>query len=544
MEAGGLWPQPMSESEIAIPAGSKVESRDSEFGGVRPGAVSAGEIAGAQTRVASSSKALELLKWAFSFPVMLGTFLVGKMFYDGRVFFVDPDLWWHIKTGQTILTTRHWPTTDPYSFTVHGQPWIAYEWFGEVVAGWIAKIGGLRALDFYLIALGSAILIALYCLGTLRARNSKAGFVAAGLLSSWGIASFTLRPQMLGYLFLVLTLICLEFFRQGKRRAIWFLPPMMLVWVNTHGSFIVGLGVIFAYWMCGLLEFQKKGIRAVRWSKEERRDLSFVFLLCLAVLPLTPYGTQLAVYPFNMAFSQPLNVANIKEWQPMAFNLAGGKTFLAFVVGFFVLQMIFDFEFRLEEFVLFMGGMVMAFLHMRLVMLFVPFTVPVFAVIARRWLQPYRRSIDKYVLNAILIGGVVAAMVHYWPSRTFLEKKVADKFPVHAVEYLRAHPVAGPMYNTYFFGGYLVDSGFPTFIDGRGDLFERGGVFADYMHIALLRPGALSVLNSYGVRACLLERDEALSTVLLASPEWKRVYVDNVSALYVRKDAANPKPKS
>lgn len=256
-----------------------------------------------QTSSLSASRMLELLRWSFSFPAMLGMALVGRVFYTARNFFVDPDAWWHIKTGQMILATRRFPATDPYSFTVHGQPWIAYEWLGEVITGWVANIGGVRALDFYLISVTAAILIALYCLGTIRSGNSKAGFVAAVLLSYWAVASCTLRPQMLGYLFLVLTLICLELFRQGRKKALWFLPAIMLAWVNTHGSFIIGLGAIFVYWVSGLVEFEKGGIRAERWSANDRLGISFAFLLCLAVLPITPYGTELAAYPFDIALS-------------------------------------------------------------------------------------------------------------------------------------------------------------------------------------------------------------------------------------------------
>ena len=60
---------------------------------------------------------------------------------------------------------------------------------------------------------------------------------------------------MLGYLFLVLTLIILERFRQGKRRAVWALPALMLLWVNAHGSWIIGLGIIGVYFAGGLMEF-------------------------------------------------------------------------------------------------------------------------------------------------------------------------------------------------------------------------------------------------------------------------------------------------
>jgi hypothetical protein len=501
------------------------------------------EQAPASARLAASAAWLEALKWVFSFPAMLGTFLVAAAFYFGRNFIVDPDMWWHIKTGRMILATHHWPTTDPYSFTAHGQPWIAYEWGGEVLTGWVSRIGGVRALDFLLIVLGAAIVVALYLLGTLRSGKSKAGFVAAAILFPLAVPSFTLRPQMFGYLFLVLTLIALELFRQGKHWAAWLLPVLILAWVNTHGSFIVGLGAIFLYWICGLVEFRKGGIEAKRWTLKERQSLSLIFLLCLVVLPITPYGARLAAYPFNMAFSQPLNVANVSEWQSMPFGLTAGRIFLAVVLAFFLLQMAFDFTWRIEELLLFVGGIVMACLHVRFILLFVPFTLPLLATVAGRWLSAYQRNKDKYVLNAVLMAGLVAAMVHYFPTRATLDVQIAKKYPAHAVEYLRQHPVRAPMFNNYGFGGYLVNAGYKTFIDGRGDLFERGGVFGDYMRLVQLQPGALDILRRYDIQSCLILRDEPLATVLLASPGWKRIYVDDLSALFVRTNPSEGRPK-
>src|SRR5882762_2690009 len=78
--------------------------------------------------VADKSATLGLLRRVFSFPVVLASLLVGAAFAPARFFVVDPDIWWHIKVGDSILRTHQWPTADPYSFTVSGQPWIAYEW--------------------------------------------------------------------------------------------------------------------------------------------------------------------------------------------------------------------------------------------------------------------------------------------------------------------------------------------------------------------------------------------------------------------------------
>ena len=93
-----------------------------------------------------AGKLLEAVKWLFSFPAMLGTCLFARVFYEARQFFVDPDVWWHIRIGQDILKTHHWPTTAPYSMTAPNLVWISYEWLGDVIVGSVYQRGGTAAM--------------------------------------------------------------------------------------------------------------------------------------------------------------------------------------------------------------------------------------------------------------------------------------------------------------------------------------------------------------------------------------------------------------
>jgi hypothetical protein len=476
---------------------------------------------------------IEVVQWICSFPAMLGAFLIGRVFYQARMFFVDPDVWWHIRIGQDIVRSHHWPTTAPYSLTASNMPWIAYEWLGEVVLGSAARISGNSGLFVLLAACAALAMTGLYYLGSLRSGNCKAGFVPAGLLCSLAFVSFTLRPQMFGYLFLVALLIVLEWFRRGVSWPLWTLPFLFLLWVNTHGSFIIGLGVLAVHLCAGLKSFQLGSVEAVAWTAKQRVQLELALFFSLAVLPLTPYGTELAAYPFDMMFKQPINLASMSEWQSMPFDQRFGQIFLGVVIVVVLLQMMFRFTWRLEEVALAVVGTVMACLHARMVMLFVPFLVPIFATMMARLLPAYDRTKEHYVLNGALIAGVIAAMVHYYPPRDLLQQKIAAVFPVRAVEYLDAHQVPGPMLNTYFFGGYLVNSGRRVFIDGRGDLYEKSGVLGDYIVLSQLEPGAFSVLERYGVASCLLHRNEKLSVALAHSTDWKQVYSDQNAALFV-----------
>jgi hypothetical protein len=266
--------------------------------------------------------------------------------------------------------------------------------------------------------------------------------------------------------------------------------------------------------------------------------LALVFLLSLIALTITPYGTRLAAYPLDMAFSQPINVANVEEWQSMPFNMLGGKLFLAIIAVILLAQVATQAKWRLQGMVLYLAAMLLACLHARFLLLFVPVCAPILAALLARWVAPYQRIIDHYVLNAILMVLVVAGILRFFPSQNQLEDMVAGQFPAKAVDYLRAHPIPGRMYNNYGYGGYLVwalDGQRRVFIDGRGDIYERSGVFSDYLAISRLAPNALLLLRAYDVRSCLIERGEPLATLLAALPDWQEVYHDDLSAIFVRR---------
>src|ERR1700722_13897743 len=145
----------MSESHTPIQASAELET----FSSAPSTAVSSSGT------LSSASSTLQMI---FSFPALLGVFLVGRVFYEARNFVVDPDLWWHVRVGQDILASGHWATVDPYSYTVAGNPWMAYEWFGDVIIGSAAKLGGIVGLALLLFLSASAVMLALYAYSTRR----------------------------------------------------------------------------------------------------------------------------------------------------------------------------------------------------------------------------------------------------------------------------------------------------------------------------------------------------------------------------------------
>jgi len=171
-----------------------------------------------------------LARRVFSFPVFLGALLVAGVFMNlgvrlqndaslpaghSHVAFLEGDTFWHLAAAQRIWATHTWPTTNYYSFTAPNSQWLDYQWLAEVPMAAASHFGGPRGLMALLAALASAILLLLYCYAYLRSSNVKAALAAC--IAVWPLLGlcFTLRPQLLGYVFLLIVLIFLERYRQG-----------------------------------------------------------------------------------------------------------------------------------------------------------------------------------------------------------------------------------------------------------------------------------------------------------------------------------------
>jgi hypothetical protein len=491
-----------------------------------------------------------------SFPVFLGAVLVAGVFLNlslrlgnaaalppghWHVTFVEGDTYWHIAAGQRILRTHHWPTTNYYSFTTPNSEWLAYEWVGEVIMAAASYLGGPRALMALLTVLVSMIVLLVYYSANLASGNPKSAFAATAAVLPLLGSCFSVRPQLLGYIFLLITLICLERYRRGFERSLWLLPLLFVLWVNTHGTFTLGLAAMVIYWIAGAKDFRLGNVEGKAWLPRERRHLGWVLILCVAGLVVNPYGPHLLRYEWGIT-TQSINLAYFEEWQPLSFNEFFGVWFLllllAFAVGVVALRRVQ----RLEEIALVLLAGYWACIHQRFVVSFAIVVAPVLAGLLAELFPAYEPDQNKPVLNAALIALFAVAWVALFPSAARLQRLIDRNQPRRAWEYLRAHPVPERLFNDNFWGGYLIwASGGQqkVFIDGRSDAYEPSGVLADYLKILGRDPQAPSLLEKYGVSSCLVERDGSLSAWLDAQPAWRRLYQDDLSVVFVRDDAAS-----
>jgi len=486
----------------------------------------------------------------FSFPVMLGVLLVAGAYVassldgiPGGKIFVEGDTWVHQVVGERILETHAWPHADIYSFTAAGVPRIAYAWLGEVGIAFAAHLDGLEGMAILLMFWAGLLVLLLYLLAYLRCGNTKAAAVAVALALPIIGPFLTLRPQLLGLCFLVAAMTGLEWARRGRTWVLALFPPLFLIWVNTHSSFVLGLVVMGAYALEGMVEINRPWLRAERWPVAARKKFLVSGLFSLLILFITPYGGGLAAYPLDVMIHQKAVLQGVTEWSPLL-----SKADLLPVQAFFLVLAVFmagnyllrPVAYALRDAVFLAGAATEAFLHARMIAVFAVAFVPVMATLLARLLAPYQPKRDKPALNAVLIAGLLAVCAVTFPSQEKLEGLLRLSYPVGTVGYLRAHPALRPGFNRAGWGGYLMHRDGPDFITGQLDVFQYSGTLADYFRIIQPVPNAEMLLKKYSIRVCLLQTSSPLTEFLERRPGWRVVASDQVSVLieYVRHPAA------
>jgi hypothetical protein len=468
-----------------------------------------------------------------SFPVLLAVALAACVYLFDSGSIADPDLWWHLRNTQVLIQTHSVVRQDLYSFTAAGSSWINEAWLGEVpyYFGW--QWLGIRGIYLVMLIETELILLGVFALSYFASGNAKAAFLASSLAVWLATVSFGPRTLLVGWICLVAELFLLEQFKRGKDR-IWWLLPLFILWANLHGSWLIGMVLFWTFCASGLGNDTWGRIEATRWTGAQFRKLALVGGFSVAGLFLNPYTYRLVFYPFNFAFQQTLNVGHVEEWMSVDFHTVRGKILFAMLAATIVLALVRKRRWRLDELAFLLIGLYAALTYSRFLFLAAILITP---MLAREldFLPPYRPSIDKPWLNAVLIAAIVAACGRQFPTEKVLQRDTVRTYPVKALEYLREFHPRGRVLNDYLWGGYLIWNvpHIPVFIDSRVDIFEYNGVFADYLDLTQLH-NSLGVLNKYNIRYVLFRKDSPVVYLLMNTPGWKTRYQDATTVLLER----------
>jgi hypothetical protein len=478
---------------------------------------------------------VRLARVVFSFRVMMafGLAVIAVCTVSNR--FNDPDLWFHLKLGQVVWNTHSIPSTDTFSFTASGHSWTAHEWLAELGMYAVYHLGGYSGLMLAFSILASLLFVLVYVLCYQCCESALVAFM--GGVCAWFFATvgLAIRPLLLGHIFLVLELIVLESAWRGRRRLLWLLPPLFAVWVNCHGSYFFGMGVVLVYCICSFANGRWGLVVAEPWDRKGRKLLGAILILCGVALCVNPVGVHLLLYPLNVAFQQATSLNVIDEWLPPDLRSLRGVGMIVAVVGILLVSLLRQSKLQLRELLILAMAFALAMQHVRLLFVFGIVVSPVLSGVLAPLLGRDGKR-EHPIANGLLMAAFLVTVVCVFPGRAAIQQQIRKTSPTGAVDYIRRTGLSGPMLNDYVFGDYLIWA-LPeekVFVDGRGDVFDWVGVLAEYGRWATLAEDPNILLDKYRIRLCLLSQNTAMTRVLPYLSGWKRVYSDDVSAIYVR----------
>ncbi len=405
--------------------------------------------------------------------------IVGTLLFLGTRTFIDPDFGWHYRVGE-IIARVGFPTGNPFSYTMQTYPYIDYEWLSNFLYYHVYNLFGYNtlALLHVIIALTSAsIVISVY--------GKTKYFLLPWLLV---ISSMTLRvgvrPQVFNW-FLLAILVKIFYDRTNWNKLRLFLPLLMFVWTNLHGSYVLGIG------LSALLILFK--------SFQKRRIISSDFLVLLMSIAATlanPYGIRNWEEVVKQMSQGELFRQSVSEWASALFTFDVGF----FAISAFTATFIFvnKNKIRLWEVVVVAGSIFAGVYSGR----YAPLSALLMAPFLVKYLNHTEQRAKKFLKGSerlnifykilVLVSVLVWALAVFASSRTWRHLNEDGFYPYRAVTFLSLNNDSTNIFADYGLGGYLIWQ-MPNkkfFVDGRMSGFswiapegESDHAFLEYLDI-------------------------------------------------------------
>ncbi len=443
---------------------------------------------------------------------------------------LDPDLGWHMRSGEWIMQHHQLPRTDPFSATGAGKPWVAYSWPFSVFIYGVAKNFDLLGVAAYTLLAWIAIVAAVFLL----VRGQGAGFWRAiGLTIVAGVIDqITVSPRpgtITILLFIALLHLLLRERQKGYTRTVWFAPAIMWIWSNVHVQFVYGLFIIGMFCIEPILDHIFLGRQHAH--KASARLWAVLAVSVLATL-INPYG--FGAYQVILDFiHQPRLAGYVLETRAMSFTL-----YIHYFVLFASLGAAFALGMRKKVsplwVILLVWATASAFRMERDVWLLATLTVAIIAEKNEGEVPP-RESSRLWLYGSLGVLLMIFAMLERVPSNKYLLSLIARVMPVGAVAYTHEHHLPGPIFNDYDWGGFLIYAlpEYPVAIDGRTNIHgeDEVGLSRDTWD---LLPGwdENPLLNKANL--VIGSPRKPLTNHLRKDPHFKVVYDDGTCVLFQR----------
>jgi hypothetical protein len=461
-------------------------------------------------------------------PSLLGLLVFAIMVNaNGVPLLGDPDSHWHIAVGNWIIEHGKVPTVDTFSHTFAGQPWIAKEWLSQVVlaavyamAGW----GGVMVLCAGAVAVTFALMMRL--LQHDIAPLPAALFTVAAFFMS---ASHLLaRPHVLALPFMLIWVAGLVRAVEERRAPHPLLLLAMLLWANLHGGFTLGLLLCGAFALEAVVTARDMGERRAMLIGWVKFGVAAVLVACI-----TPYGPQSMLVTLQI-FGLGDVLGMIEEWKSPNFQAWPIQELIVLLAASAALSG--AIKLPVVRLLVVIGLSHLFLKHARnadALALLAPIAIA--PILARQW-PSLRAAVCGPAARYGLLACVLVAAAFGLAAIKFADvHPPADTTPVGALAFAQKAGLKGGVFNDYAYGGVLIHTRIPTFIDGRAELFGADFV-KQYVNAVNLRGSEPleALLDRYGIEWTLLRTAQPANRLLERLPGWRRLYSDDSATIFAR----------
>jgi hypothetical protein len=447
----------------------------------------------------------------------------------------DPDIWWHLRTGEWILQHHAVPQTDPFSGPLAGKPWQAYSWLFELIVIKLFHGYGLAGMVGYIAAMVLTITVALrHLVKRLQSDFSIVTLLTFATCYSLGHL-YTPRPWLFTILFAVFELdILMHVRRTGRTRELLWLPVIFALWGNIHIEFIDGLLILG-------LAFVESVI--ARWwpsgTDTRVRPMWLGGALVASVLATlaNPYGWRLYGvvydYTFRLAKGGALNM--VSELQAIPFRDASDFLLLFFALAA-TAALAWHRRFVLFEVGLLIFAAVTSFRSERdiWIMALAAVTILASSITSER---PAIRlpKLAPFVAFAAAALALPLGFRLFQVDNAMLKVKAAEHLPVYAVEAIQAKGYPGPLFDDYDWGGYLMwNLRMPVSMDGRASFYGDERITRS-ISTWNAHPDWASDEQLTSAGLVIGPVNAALTQLLRKDSQFQLVYEDKLAAVFIRR---------
>ena len=467
--------------------------------------------------------------------------------YRGIELLNDADTGYHIRAGEHILATRSIPYYDLFSFLQPPLPWTAHEWLAEVIMALVHRPFGLTGLViFFAFLIASTYLLVFN--GLRRDNGSLYGAVALTILVfASSQIHWLARPHIFSLVLMAYWYRCLHDLQYRDNNRLSWLPLVMLLWVNLHGGYVVGF-VLLGLFLAG-------NLLAAWYSQGDERQaalrratvLSRCTALSLCAALVNPFGYRILLFPFELVGNKYL-MDHVSEFVSPNFHEPLPFKYLLLLT--IILLAASRRRSNPVELCLVLFFTNMALISIRYVTLYAIVVAPIVMVrlddLARTGqgrLAAFVRRRDELAteLDERAAGRTWIAVGLLAVLLLMVERRIEFRFnpaikPVAAVEFLQREQIDGNMFNNDEMGDYIIYAAWPryrVFFDGRSDMYGVARL-KEYFRVTAFEPGWEAVLTKYGIDWIIYDASSALSRFLNERPDWRLIYADRLTHIYVR----------